>query len=51
MLATILLVILILTPLSLTSRWSHTRNWGYYPSNGLGLVVLALVILVLIGRT
>jgi len=30
--------------------WSHSRSWGYYPSGGLGLVLLVLVVLVLSGR-
>jgi hypothetical protein len=30
--------------------WRHSRNWGYFPSGGLGLVVLILVILLLTGR-
>jgi hypothetical protein len=30
--------------------WPHSRNWGYYPSGGLGLVVIILVILLLLGR-
>ena len=31
-------------------RWGHSRNWGYGPSGGLGLVVLILIVLVLTGR-
>ena len=30
--------------------WPHSKNWGYYPSGGLGLVVLILLVLVLTGR-
>ena len=47
---TILLVILILMLLGAVPAWPHSRNWGYYPSGGLGLVVLILLILVLTGR-
>ena len=47
---TILLVILILVALGALPTWPHSRNWGYYPSSGLGLVVLILVILLLLGR-
>jgi len=50
MLSTILLVILILALLGALPRWSHSRNWGYYPSGGMGLVVIILLILVLTGR-
>jgi hypothetical protein len=50
MLGTILIVILILMLLGSVPTWSHSRNWGYYPSGGLSLVVLVLVILVLTGR-
>ena len=47
---TILLVILILMLLGALPSWPHSKNWGYYPSSGLGLVVLILVILLLLGR-
>lgn len=50
MLSTILLVILILALLGALPRWSHSRNWGYYPSGGMGLVVIILLILILTGR-
>lgn len=49
-LSTILLVILILALLGALPRWSHSRNWGYYPSGGMGLVVIILLILILTGR-
>ena len=49
-LSTILLVILILMLLGALPRWSHSRNWGYYPSGGVGVVVIILLILVLTGR-
>ena len=47
---TILLVVAILMLLGVLPRWSHSRNWGYGPSGGLGLVVLVLVVMVLSGR-
>ncbi len=47
---TILLVILILMLLGALPRWPHSRNWGYYPSGGMGLVVIILLILLLTGR-
>jgi len=50
MLGTILIVILILMLLGAMPTWGHSRNWGYGPSGGLGLIVLVLVVLVLSGR-
>ena len=47
---TILLVILILMLLGAVPAWPHSRNWGYGPSGGLGLVVIILLVLVLTGR-
>jgi hypothetical protein len=47
---TILLIILILLLLGALPAWPYSRGWGYYPSGGLGLVVLILVILLLMGR-
>jgi hypothetical protein len=47
---TILLVILILMLFGAVPAWPHSRNWGYGPSGGLGLVVLILLILLLTGR-
>jgi hypothetical protein len=50
MLGTILLVLLILMLIGAVPAWPHSRNWGYYPSGGLGLVVIILVILLVLGR-
>jgi hypothetical protein len=47
---TILIVIAVLMLLGALPTWSHSRNWGYGPSGGIGLVVLILVILLLTGR-
>lgn len=47
---TILIVVLLLVALGVLPTWPHSRGWGYYPSSGLGLVVLVLVILLLLGR-
>ena len=46
----ILLVILILALLGALPRWPYSSGWGYYPSGGLGIVVLILIILLLTGR-
>ena len=47
---TILLVVLILGVVGALPTWPHSKNWGYYPSSGLGLVAVILLILVLMGR-
>jgi hypothetical protein len=47
---TILIVILILALVGALPAWPHSRSWGYYPSGGLGLIVLILIILLLLGR-
>lgn len=49
-LGTILLVLLILMLFGALPTWPHSKNWGYYPSGGLGLVVAILLILLLLGR-
>ncbi len=46
----ILLIILILVVVGALPTWPHSRNWGYFPSGGLGLVLLVLIILLLLGR-
>ena len=46
----ILLVVVVLMMLGAVPTWPHSRRWGYYPSGGLGLVLLVLVILLLSGR-
>jgi len=48
--STILIVILILLLLGALPTWPHSRNWGYFPSGGLGLILLILIILWLMGR-
>ncbi|MBP1779355.1 MAG: hypothetical protein H6Q86_5366 [candidate division NC10 bacterium] len=47
---TILLIVLVLLLVGALPTWSHSRSWGYFPSGGLGLVVLILLVLVLTGR-
>lgn len=49
-LGTILLVILILILIGVIPTWPHSRNWGYGPSGGLGLVIVILIVLLLMGR-
>lgn len=50
MLRTVLLVILILALIGSLPTWPYSSGWGYYPSGGLGLVVIILLILALSGR-
>jgi hypothetical protein len=50
MLGTILIVILILALFGVLPRWSHSRDWGYAPTGGLGLILAIVVILVVLGR-
>lgn len=47
---TILIVILVLALVGVLPTWPHSKKWGYYPSGGVGLVLLILVILLLMGR-
>jgi hypothetical protein len=46
----ILLIVLIVLLLGAAPTWPYSRNWGYYPSGGLGMVVVILLILMLMGR-
>ena len=50
MLMTVLLIVVILALVGALPRWPHSKSWGYYPSGGLGLVVVILVILLLMNR-
>jgi hypothetical protein len=50
MLGTILIIILVLALIGSLPTWGHSRNWGYAPSGGLGLIVVILLILLLLGR-
>lgn len=50
MLGTILIIVLVLMLVGALPTWPHSRQWGYYPSSGVGLVLVILVILLLMGR-
>ena len=50
MLGTILLVVLIIALVGALPTWRYSNGWGYYPSGGLGAVLLVLIILMLLGR-
>ncbi len=47
---TILLVLLILMLLGALPTWPYSRAWGYYPSGGLGIIVVVVLVLLLAGR-
>jgi hypothetical protein len=49
-LGTILLIILIVVLIGAFPAWPYSRGWGYYPSGGIGLIVLILLVLLLMGR-
>jgi hypothetical protein len=50
MLGTVLLIVLVLLVVGAVPAWPYSRDWGYYPSGGLGLVLVILVVLLLMGR-
>jgi len=50
MIGTILLVVLILLLLGAIPTWPHSRSWGYYPSGGVGLILVIVVVLLVSGR-
>ena len=48
--STILLIILIVLLLGALPTWPYSNGWGYYPSGGLGLVLLVVIVLLVLGR-
>jgi hypothetical protein len=50
MLGTVLIVVLVMALFGVLPRWSHSRDWGYAPSGGVGLILVLVVILLLLGR-
>jgi hypothetical protein len=50
MLGTILIVILVLALVGALPTWPHSREWGYFPTGGLGLILLIVIILLVLGR-
>jgi hypothetical protein len=46
----ILVIILVLLLVGVLPAWPHSANWGYFPSGGLGLVLVIIVVLMLAGR-
>jgi Protein of unknown function (DUF3309) len=49
-LGTILLIVIILMLIGVIPAWPHSREWGYRPSGGIGLILIILIILILMGR-
>ena len=47
---TILLIVLVLILIGALPAWPYSAGWGYYPSGGVGLIVIVLVVLLLMGR-
>lgn len=48
--STLLLIILVLFLVGALPRWPHSANWGYYPSSGIGIILIIVIILLLTGR-
>jgi hypothetical protein len=47
---TILLILLILLLIGAMPSWPYSSSWGYYPSGGIGLVLVIIIILLVMGR-
>jgi hypothetical protein len=50
MLSTVLIVLLVLLVVGAIPSWPYSRNWGYFPSGVLGIVLLVILVLALTGR-
>jgi fumarate reductase subunit D len=50
MLGTFLVLLLVLALVGALPRWPHSREWGYFPTGGVGLVLVIVVVLLLVGR-
>ncbi len=46
----LLILLLVVLLLALAPRWPYSRNWGYYPSGGLGVVLAIVIVLMLMGQ-
>jgi len=49
-LGNLLLIVLILMLIGVIPTWSHSSSWGYWPSGGLGILLVVVVVLMLTGR-
>jgi hypothetical protein len=50
MLSTVLIIVLVLALIGALPAWPYSSGWGYYPSGGLGIIVLVVIVLLLTGR-
>ena len=50
MLHLLLLILILMLLLGALPAWPHSRNWGYYPSGGLGVVLIIVLVLLLMNR-
>jgi len=48
--STILIIVLVLALIGALPTWPYSTGWGYYPSGGLGIIVLVIIVLLLTGR-
>jgi len=48
--STLLLIVLIILLLGALPTWPYSAGWGYYPSGGLGIVLVIVIVLLLVGR-
>jgi hypothetical protein len=48
--STLLIIIVIVLLIAVLPAWPYSRSWGYYPTGGLGLILLIIVVLLLLGR-
>jgi hypothetical protein len=45
----LLLLVLLLLLIGTTPRWRHSRNWGYFPSGTIGLILMILILMMMLG--
>jgi len=50
MLSMVLIVVLVLALIGALPTWPYSAGWGYYPSGGLSIIVLVVLVLLLTGR-
>jgi hypothetical protein len=50
MLGTILIIVLLFMLIGSIPAWPHSRGWGYYPTGGIGMILVVIVVLLLLGR-
>lgn len=50
LMSTILLIVIVVLVIAALPTWPYSSGWGYYPSGGLGLILIILLILLLMGR-